>query len=73
VPNSTACWRGYVAIWQIQDGILYLAALNAWQGDQKADLKRLFPDRFKSGKVKADWFTGALSLQADYQESSKCP
>ena len=64
-PNSTACWRGYVAIWQIEKDILYLAALNAWQGDQRVDLKTLFPKRFRNGKVKADWFTGSLSLHAD--------
>jgi hypothetical protein len=68
-PNSTACWRGYVAIWQIEDNILYLAGLNAWQGDKKADLRTLFPKRFKNGKVKADWFTGGLSLYADKDTS----
>jgi hypothetical protein len=68
-PNSTACWRGYVAIWQIEDDTLYLAGLDAWQGDQKADLKKLFPDNFKNGRVKADWFTGGLSLHADKDTS----
>jgi len=59
---SSACWRGYVAIWQVEDGILYFIGLDAWQGDKKADLKILFPKRFKEGKVKADWFTGQLTL-----------
>jgi hypothetical protein len=62
-PNgliSTSCNRGYVAIWLIEDDILYLIGLDAWQGRQKADLKNLFPDRFKNGKVQADWLTGVL-------------
>lgn len=58
-------YNSYVAIWQIEEGILYLAALNAWQGDQKASLRTLFPKQFENGKVKADWFTGGLSLHAD--------
>ncbi len=65
MPNglaSTGCYRGYVAIWQIEGNTLYLAGLNAWQGDKKADLNSLFPNRFKNGRVKADWFNGGLSL-----------
>jgi hypothetical protein len=59
---STACWRGYVAIWEVHEGVLYLKGLNAWVGDTKANLRTLFPDRYKEGKVKADWFTGGLVL-----------
>jgi hypothetical protein len=68
-PNgmmSTACWRGYIAIWEIEDGVLYLKGLDAWLGDKKADLKTLFPKRYKNGKVKADWFTGALNLSTSF-------
>jgi hypothetical protein len=64
---STACWRGYIAIWEIEGGVLYLKGLDAWQGDQKADLKALFPERFQDGKVKADWFTGTLALSEGFR------
>ncbi len=59
---SSACWRGYVAIWEVEKSILYLKGLDAWQVDKKADLKSLFPERFKKGRVKADWFSGVLGL-----------
>lgn len=76
----TACWRSYVATWEIINNELYLikiqnacyptvaknvaASYNA--GTEKdissafADLKILFPDRYKEGKVKADWVTGKM-------------
>ena len=60
--NSTACYRGYVAIWEVEKGVLYLKGLDSWQGDKKVNLKLLFPKRFKDRKVKADWFTGTLKL-----------
>ncbi len=60
--KSTACWRGYVAIWEVEKGVLYLKGLDSWQGEKKVNLKDLFPKRFKDGKVKADWFTGNLKL-----------
>lgn len=59
---STACYRGYVATWSVDDDILYLTGIDAWVNDKKADLQVLFPDRFQNGKVKADWFTGTLTL-----------
>lgn len=59
---SSACWRGYIAIWEVEKGTLYLKGLDAWHGEKKADLKLLFPKRFKNGKVKANWFTGTLAL-----------
>jgi len=66
-PNglmSTGCYRGYVAHWTVEDGLLYLTGLEAFHNDNKAELKTLFPDRFKDGRVKADWFTGTLTLSS---------
>ncbi|MBS2213846.1 hypothetical protein KEM09_20730 [Carboxylicivirga mesophila] len=77
----TACWRNYVATWEIINNELYLTEIkNACYptnlrdvsasykgkiekdsiGSKYADLKKLFPQRFKNGKVKADWVNGKL-------------
>ncbi|MFA9390179.1 MAG: hypothetical protein ACERKD_10245 [Prolixibacteraceae bacterium] len=77
----TACWRNYVATWEIIDKELYLVEIrnacypttmtgvnvsfkagndNDSIGNEYADLKVLFPQRFKNGKVKADWVEGKL-------------
>lgn len=61
---STGCWRGYTAVWEIQDDFLYLRALDAWRDHKKASLKSIFPDRFQDGRVKADWFNGQLAATA---------
>lgn len=54
--------KGYVAIWEVSDRALYLRGLDAWQGNARADLKMIFPQNYKDGKVKAEWFSGALTL-----------
>lgn len=77
----TACWRNYIATWEIIDNELYLCEIrNACYptsmrgvsasaksisdidsiGNEYADLKALFPQRFKDGKVKADWVEGTI-------------
>jgi hypothetical protein len=58
---STGCWRGYTAVWEIKDDSLYLRALDAWRDHKKVGLKDIFPERFKDGRVKADWFDGQLA------------
>lgn len=66
---GTHCWRGYWALWEIDDGVLYLyrfAAGRIVRGtDGKATvvnfgLRDLFPE--KHGRVAASWFTGELQL-----------
>jgi len=77
----TCCWRGYIAVWEIIDNILYLTKIKNHCylsytidkesynrvgigidsiGSEFADLKLLFPDRYESGKVRADWVSGKL-------------
>jgi len=77
----TACWRNYIATWEIIDNKLYLTKIrnacyptalrNAGAsykagvekdsiGSEFADLKLLFPNRYESGKVRADWVSGKL-------------
>lgn len=62
---STACWRGYQAVWLIQNKQLYLVAiLNCCRMEktvqQKANLKKLFGKKFINGKVKADWVNACM-------------
>jgi len=47
--RSTACWRGYIGTWQVEDDRLYLAAL---EGRYRLVGPRLF----------AEWFTGLLRV-----------
>lgn len=57
---STACWRGYVGYWLIENGKLYLTDLEAYIGDyQKVGIDYLFPDE---KKVLAEWFSGKIRI-----------
>lgn len=66
VPQSTACWRGYIATWELMNDKLYLVRVNGChsssEGEEEvvADLKKLFPERYKDGKILADWVNGDL-------------
>lgn len=66
---STACWRGYQAEWTIEGDYLYLTNIYTCCppiDKRKADLKRIFGNRYVNGKVKADWFSGnAISPQGE--------
>jgi hypothetical protein len=58
-PN-TATWRGYIATWEIDRGVLYLKAIRAWTDQGQVGLEALFPGR--KGPVPASWFTGKLKV-----------
>jgi hypothetical protein len=61
--NSTACWRGYQANWELINNELYLTGIYSccyYKDSIKADLKALFEEKYHNGKVKADWFTGTI-------------
>ena len=58
-PN-TATWRGYIATWEIDRGILYLKAIRAWTYQGEVRLEELFPGQ--KGPVAATWFTGKLRV-----------
>lgn len=79
----SACWRNYVATWEIVDFELFLREIrnacyptsmrgveasaksvedNDSVGNEYADLKVLFPQRYKDGKVRADWMDGELTI-----------
>jgi hypothetical protein len=58
-PN-TATWRGYLATWEIDRGVLYLQAIRAWTDRGEVGLAELFPGR--KAPVAATWFTGQLKV-----------
>lgn len=60
---STACWRGYQAEWIIADNQLFLTGIYSccfYEDSLKADLTKLFPEKYINGKVKAEWVTGNI-------------
>jgi hypothetical protein len=58
-PN-TATWRGYIATWEIDRGVLYLKTIRAWTDRGEVGLATLFPGQ--QGPVAATWFTGKLKV-----------
>jgi len=61
--SCTACWRGYIATWKIDNNYLYLIKLVEGTCDSNAkeiQLSKVFPD--SKGPIKATWFTGTLRI-----------
>ncbi len=61
--HSTACWRGYIATWKIEDKQLYLVKLKDCSPPSEAQgipLSGVFPGR--KGPIKADWYSGTLRI-----------
>lgn len=56
----TACWRGYVAIWEVKGSVLYLKDIQAWTENGEVGLEALFPGH--KGRVPATWFSGQLKV-----------
>ena len=54
---STACWRGYIGEWLIEDCRLYLIGISDLDNRQVA-LSEIFPNN--PGRVFAHWVTGEL-------------
>ena len=64
---SSACWRGYVAIWTIENDSLFLTRIischkgeNFCQDSKDGDLSAMFGERFKNNRVFADWYSGEI-------------
>ena len=57
---STACWRGYVGHWVIEDSKLYLVEL--YSIDKEPLLDKLFPGQ---EKVFAEWFSDTIHTISD--------
>lgn len=62
-PQHTACWRGYVATWEVKNGYLFLLALRTSTIPGKGEEIQLskIESHWKS-RVKADWFTGIVKI-----------
>jgi hypothetical protein len=61
--STTDCWRNYQAEWTIIDNQLYLTNIFSccfYEDKIKADLKTLFNESYKDGKINAKWVTGNL-------------
>ena len=56
----TANYRGYVATWEIDKGMLYLKKIKARLEGKEVGLDYLFPGN--KGRVAAAWFTGTLRV-----------
>lgn len=60
--GSTACWRGYKAIWELKNDSLYLRAITSCHGHcpntRDADLKAIFGSK----NVFANWFNGEIVI-----------
>jgi hypothetical protein len=60
---NTACYRGYVAEWEILSNRLYLTNIYACNDrSKKADLNRLFPGKIKDRRMEANWVTEILII-----------
>lgn len=66
IEPSTACWRGYIAHWEIADAKLWFVEIDALQWiegpgpNRKLILADIIPGA--SGRLAANWFTGTLSI-----------
>jgi len=61
--GSTACWRGYIAIWELKNDSLFLRQITSCHKDcgyeiKDADLKKMFGKE----NVFANWFTGEIII-----------
>ena len=60
--SSTACWRGYVGIWELRNDSIFLKEVTTchkYKCDTivNADLNELFGDRYMNNEVFADWIS----------------
>jgi hypothetical protein len=58
--SSTACWRGYVALWELRNDSIFLQKVlccNDWnlKDAKQISLKRMFGGKVKNNEVFANW------------------
>jgi len=61
--GSTACWRGYKAIWRLKNDSLFLVAItscHSFSDMRDADLDLMFGENYKNNSVFASWFSGNI-------------
>lgn len=59
---STACWRGYKAVWVIKDNQFYLKAIYDCNFKESVPINRIGREPDKDGLVFADWFSGSFKI-----------
>ncbi len=60
-PSCSACWRGYVATWEVTDGALFLNKVvegSCGNNAPEIPLDKLFPGQ--KGPIMATWFSGTI-------------
>jgi hypothetical protein len=57
---SSACWRGYVALWEIKGKYLYLLKIEPCCEGGEIPISKIFPGR--DAPIKATWFSGELRI-----------
>lgn len=62
---NSACWRGYVARWEINGDRLYLLDIDGISESAALSLAQMFPGF--DHRVFAHWFTGAIIIPVDQQ------
>lgn len=66
-PSDRSDSREVDALWEINEGHLYLVAVSAFKSGEFAPhrslgLRDLMPERIRDGKVRAEWFTGEFRI-----------
>ena len=62
-PRCSACWRGYVATWKIENGYLYLIKVvegSCGSNPKEIEISKVFPKG--NPPIKATWFTGTIRI-----------
>ncbi|MDR0769488.1 MAG: hypothetical protein LBE71_06285 [Dysgonamonadaceae bacterium] len=58
--RCSACWRGYLGQWKIENDKLYLIGLHEFgETSQNTLMTRIFPNQ---QEVFADWFSGEIRI-----------
>lgn len=58
---NTACWRGYIAEWEVMDNRLYLTNIYNCNRSANVDLDTLFPGKVHNERVFAEWFSDTVT------------
>lgn len=56
----SACWRGYIGYWRLEEGQLWLERLDTFHGKPLFTAEELFPELAEQGRVRASWFSGEI-------------
>ena len=62
VGLSTGCWRGYVAIWEIEGKQLFLKGVQGFIADEKVDIRKVFIKEVQNDRVPSFWYSGRIRI-----------